>query len=206
MDDSERGIFLELPSAAGQPVLHPATPIGKTVECQGASLSTTSLHFEFDQRLTVYYYRRNEFMKRPVKVESVDDSGDTIVLEFSHTGEESSAEKRQMYRVSAIMADIVVGLEEEPSCELIDLSVMGCSVMATKKYEIGQMLELRLEHEEYRASGQVIVSGSLPLRRGKTRYGLSVTVNSQTNGQLTTLLSKMTTNLERIQLKRLARC
>lgn len=206
MAHSQDGIFLELPSPSGQAVLHPA----KILESQRNRFTATpvsnGLAFQVGQRLTIYYHNRREFMKRMAVVESVDASDETTVVEFSHLGEACSADRRMEYRVSAVESDIAVGLEDEPACELADISMTGCSVLAIGPYELGQSLKIRLEHEGQTVVGEVIVRGIRSVGYDKTRYGLSVLPTRKPDDALKKMLRKMTMALERAQLQRLSRC
>ena len=102
------------------------------------------------------------------------------------------------------MEKTLVGLEDEASCELEDISATGCSVLAIGQYQLGQSLKISLEHEGQTVVGKVIVRGIRPGRDGTTRYGLSVVSDRKSRHSLDKMLRKMTMALERSQLKRLA--
>ncbi|MCH7632714.1 MAG: PilZ domain-containing protein [Planctomycetes bacterium] len=198
--------YLELPSASGQAVLHPARILESASDRYTATPESTDLAFEVDQRLTVYYYDHREFLKRPAVVKSVDAGDGPAVIEFAYSGEACSAERRGEYRVSAVMADIFVGLEDEPTCEVVDISMGGCSVLAKGRYQIGQALEITLNHQGQAVVGQVVVRGSRSLGTDKTRYGLAAVSGAQPGYGFRKALRQMTMTLERTQLQRLSRC
>ena len=196
--------YLELPSASGQAVLHPARILESASDRYTATPESTDLAFEVDQQLTVYYYDHREFLKRPAVVKSVDAHDEPAVIEFAYSGEACSAERRGEYRVSAVMAEMFVGLEDETTCELVDISMGGCSVFAKGQYQLGQALKIRLNHEGRAVLGQVIVRGSRSLDSEKTRYGLSAVFDGRSDPRFKKALRQMTMTLERSQLKRLS--
>lgn len=205
--DETKAVFLEIPSASGQTVLHPAKVHQSTSHSFTATPESTDLVFEVDQQLTVYYYHHGTFMKRPAVVERAEDASDgPTAIELSYSGNACSAERRGEYRVSAVMADIFVGLEDEPTCEVVDISMGGCSVLAKGRYQIGQALEITLNHQDQAVVGQVVVRGSRSLGTDKTRYGLAAVSGAQPDYDFRKALRQMTMTLERTQLQRLARC
>ena len=202
--DTTKAVYLELPSASGQAVLHPAQVLESANQRYTATPESTDLAFEVDQQLTVYYYARGKFMKRSAVVESVDAPDGPAVIEFSYSGEACSAERRGDYRVSAVMADIFVGLEDEESCEVVDISMGGCSVIAKARHQIGKTLRISLNHHGETVLGQVVVRGSRSVGVDQIRYGLAAVSEGPLGRSFGRALHQLTMTLGRRQIERLS--
>lgn len=200
----EGTVFFELPSASGQRVLHPARVTEAATDKYVAKLVSPDVMFEVEQLVMVYFHSDRHFMKQPVQIESVNAKDSLPVVEFVLTGEAVSAENRSFYRVSAVMADIVIDLENETGCQLLDVSLMGCSVMAKGKYQLGQTVRIRLYHKNRTFDGQGCIQGVRDLGGERTRYGLIGILNETGDASIKKGLHELTMSLERLQLQRLS--
>ena len=204
MIHAEETVFLELPSVSGQRVLHPARVTEAATDQYVAKVVSPDLTFEVEQKVLVYFHRDRQFMKQPVQIESVNVEDSFPVVGFALTGEAVSAERREFYRVSAVMSDIVVDFENETGCQLLDVSLTGCSVVATGKYRFGQVVRIRLYHKDCTFEGQARVQGIKKLDDERTRYGLMGILDKTGDTSIKKGLRELTTFLERRQLQRLS--
>lgn len=184
---------------------------GKVVEAQE---SMYTAEFEEDvpgtevgQEVFVYYHHHRAFMQQPIRIEAFTlaqgEQKPTVTFELS--GEPISAEDRQCYRVSTVVADMTVRLADEPECPLLDVSVAGFAVLATTLHGIGETVvaTLRFEGEEY--AGRARIQSVREMEGGSVRYGLNGLRKSEGGGELLRGMEVISAAVQRQQLRRLAR-
>ena len=205
MTSINSGIFIEGGSNSGQRVLHPAEILGSTGGVFTAKSQTAELAFELGEALMVYYQRGRSFVKQPALIESCDTSQRLAKIQFAFRGEAVSAEQRESYRVSTIMTELCVDIVDEMGCKLVDISVTGCSAIASGRYRQRQLVRITLYHEGEPISGQAIVRGVKRLDAERTRYGLLCVIERDSDGALKKGLREITMAVQRSQLQRLSR-
>jgi len=127
-----------------------------------------------------------------------------LVFAFQTTGEAVSAENRQCYRVSTVVASAVSAeLNDQQSCPVLDVSATGFSVLCDAELRPGQVVRTKLEHEQQQCSGTAIVQSAKELPDGRTRYGMYCAGNEKSNGDLLKGLQRISASLQRQQLRRM---
>ena len=81
------------------------------------------------------------------------------------------------------------------------MSVQGCAVMSARHYQIGDLLTVRIEHEDHQYEGVARVQSTRPLAGGTTRYGLLCVEDRCLDGSLKKGLQQMSMALQREQLR-----
>ena len=115
-----------------------------------------------------------------------------------------SAESRQCFRVSTVLSNRTATIGGESDCDLLDVSITGFSVKASKEYAIGEQVDAIHDHDGRRYTGKACVQSIAPLRNGEFRYGLYC-VNDAESKALTDALQKISMAVQREQLRRRAR-
>ena len=209
------GVFVQFPDEFDRRVLHPATVVGSSDELFTAQLEKEAPPFEPDESI-ILYYQKKEFMQQAARVVSVTErepetedvcaAGDECgpVFQFELTGEPASAESRQHYRVSTVMSDLTARLGCEDSCQLLDVSGRGFSVVASQKHSVGEVVEATLRFEGRALPVQVCIQSVRELSKGRIRYGLHPVGNPEVGGDIFKMLHHMGMALQRQQLQRLA--
>ncbi|MHC4696774.1 MAG: PilZ domain-containing protein [Planctomycetota bacterium] len=198
------GFFVHFPGASQYRVLHPAKIVAINNHVYTAEFGKPEQIVEAEQDILLYYEAVYMFVQQPARVECVAEAVPKLVVRFVTTGEPSSAESREYYRVSTVTSDLVVNVGPEENCKLLDVSVTGLSVIAEGFYGIGRVLDLRIAYDGEEFSGQGCVQSVKQLKDGKTRYGLLCTVDAAAGGDIRRGLRQVTKGIQRQQLRRLA--
>lgn len=199
------GVFIEEMSDSGQRVLHPAELLSSTDGVYSMKLQTDKPAEEPGEAITVYYQKGRSFLKQWARIESWDASGGFAEIQATLLGEPCSAEQREDYRVSAVMADLCVDLADETGCKLMDVSAVGCSAIATGTYTVGQLVPLTIYNKGEPIVGEAIVRGVKQLDDGRTRYGLACLLDRDSESKFKKALRDITMMIQRSQLQRLSR-
>ncbi len=99
---------------------------------------------------------------------------------------------------------LAAGLGDEDQCPLLDVSCTGFSVISSRKYAIGTIVEAKLTHEGEEYCGRVSVQSIRDLGKGRIRYGLYCLEDKTFAGNMPRGLQLMTALLQSEQLRRLA--
>ena len=205
MTNINSGIFIEGQSGSGQRVLHPAEILDSMKRVITAKLQTTELECELGQKLMVYYQIGDKFLKQPALIESCDTSEEMSDIQFTLLDEPVSAEQRETYRVSAAMAELYVDISDEMGCELLDISMTGCSFISNVQYLLGQLVHITFYHEGEPITGEAVVQSVRQFDAERTRYGLHCICVRDTDSRLKRCLREITMTIQRSQLQRLSR-
>ncbi|MHC4776219.1 MAG: PilZ domain-containing protein [Planctomycetota bacterium] len=116
-----------------------------------------------------------------------------------------SAEGRERFRVSTVMADLTATVGAEAECKLLDVSTTGFAVEATQRYEIGQVVSVTLRYQDRQFSGKARIQSIRELELGRIRYGLHAVDDKASGGELRKGQQHITAAIEREQLRRRAR-
>jgi len=209
------GIFVQFPDELDRRVLHPARVVAMTDTLFTAELEKDVPPFEQNESIIVYY-QKNEFMQQSARVVSLierePETGDTCttedecgpIFEFEVTGEPASAESRQYYRVSTVMADLTAKLGWEDCCKLLDVSARGFSVVASEQYMVGEIVDATLRFEGRELTGKACIQSIRELNKGRVRYGLHPVSDPPVGAGMFEMLHRMCMTVQRQQLQRLA--
>lgn len=216
-------VFLQLPAETQKRLLHPGIILGLIEQGYEARFAEADLPVQAGQDVLVYYTERQEFMKQSAQIESIESWGnenessdehrdvvdvhsgviDGPRLILSVNGDPVSAESRQCFRVSTVIGNHVIQLDDE-SCNLLDVSFTGFAVQTTRVYEIGRVLETSVLVNGERYVGAVCVQSITELPTGLIRYGLYCTDERSLVSNLKDGLQKLSMTIQREQLNRLA--
>jgi hypothetical protein len=198
-------ILLNLPRGTRRHLLHPAVIRDAGSSGYTAELEESDLHLAPGQDLFVYYFLRHKFVKQPARLDAVMQTSPTLVVAFQTTDEPMSAEGRETFRVSTVLADLTATVGAETECRLLDVSTTGFAVEATQRYEVGQVVSVTLRYEERQFSGQARVQSIRDLDLGKIRYGLHAVEDKAHGAELRKGQQHIAAAIERQQLRRLSR-
>lgn len=201
----DTAFFLYIPGESKERILHPARIVGCVQGLCTAELEEADLPIAEDQETLVFYEHNHNFVQQTACITQISDNGPKVIVGLKTTGEPVSAECRQNYRVSAVLAELTAELGKERECPLLDVSSTGFSVIAGDTHQIGSIVGavLRYDGKEYR--GEVCVQSIQDLGEGRIRYGLHcVENNKQSSLDMSAGLQNMNLALQREQLRRLA--
>ncbi len=200
----DTAFFLQIPSNSKKRILHPAKIVGFTNDLYTAELEETDLPLSAEQQTLVFYESNRSFLQQAACVTEVIKGEPKFRIEFKTNGEPVSAESRQNYRVSAVMAGLTAELGKEKKCPLLDISSTGFSVIAVETYEIGSIVDAVVRYDGKEHKGKVCVQSIRQLSEGRIRYGLHcVNDAKQPSGGMSAGLRHMSVSLQREQLRRL---
>lgn len=198
------GFFVQVPNDSGHRVLHPAKVCGQVDGIFTAELQEGGVEFEEGQGVLLYFEKRRDFMKQPACITTVDETEPKVVFSFETQGEAVSAESRQCYRVSTVMADMTAKFGNEEMCPLLDVSATGFSAIASTPYRIGDLVDAVLELEGTQFAGKVAVQSIRELTKGRIRYGTHCADDAKHANSLKIGLNKISMFVQRQQLQRLS--
>lgn len=194
-------VFLRLPTEAQSRILHHSTllEVGQTTLSVRPDSDTLTL--DPGAEILIYYDSKRELMQHSAKVGALldDDAGTVVGIELF--GEPVSAESRECYRVSTVLANLKAGVGDETGCPLTDVSVTGFSVLARTSHANGASLRVSLHHEGEDFAGLAVVQSIRSYDDGSIRYGMRCV---DEHGDLANGLKKISMAVQRQQLKRLA--
>jgi hypothetical protein len=197
---SGSAMFLMIPDATNKRVLHP----GKVIESDAMNFVC-----EFEQpiaptagaNVNAYADVRGKFMQQGASVVEVRQSQPKPIVAFARVGQAVSAESRQAFRVSVVVAGLVAQIDGTKGCQLVDVSPTGFGAILLKEYQIGSTICVTLNHEGHEVRTTARVQTVKPLPGGKFRCGFLPT---EKNGSANKMLAQITASMQRSQLRRLA--
>jgi hypothetical protein len=200
---SESKIFFSIPNESKKLILHPAT-VKETGTCgYTAELEESEVGLEAGQDVFVYYEFRRKFVKQAARVETVMQTDPTLVG-FRVTGEAISAESREWFRVSTVMAKLSADFGPETGCPLLDVSSVGFAVEATQSYQVGDVLTATLKYQSRQFSGKARIQSVRELGGSRFRYGVHSIEDKTSGGDLRKGQQQISAAVEREHLRRLA--
>lgn len=197
------GFFVQIPNGSKR-ILHPATMIGVDDDVYTAELEEQDLPVADGQDILIFYEKKREFMQQPAHIQKIVEDETKLIIEFETTGEPVSAESRQYYRVSAVMAGLTATLGSENACPLLDVSRSGFSVIARQSYDLGSLVNAALRHDNHQYRDKVCIQSIRGLSRGRTRYGLHCVDKDRPASGTSRGLHQISVSLEREQLRRVS--
>ncbi len=140
-----------------------------------------------------------------VEYSPTEDADEPDRVSLTTSGKPVSAESRQCFRVTTVMADLMVDIGHDDRCSMTDVSMTGLSFISDQAYEAGRIVPVRLAHNQESFEGAACVQSIKPLASGKTRYGLYCVEDRADAGNLQKGLNQISTAVQREHLQRLAR-
>lgn len=195
--------FLHIPGKFKQRVLHPATVTAVTDTVYSAKLEEkTGVPLEEGQNVLVYFHRLQRFMKQPAMIDSVSD--DVSEFTFTTMSEPGSAEDREFYRVSTVVSDLRAKVGSVEKCALVDVSVGGFAVVSSERYEVGDIVDVKVSFDGSDFEGKGCVQSVRELDRYRMRYGMVCADDKGNGGTLHAGLHLISMSVQRQQLRRMA--
>ncbi|MHC4589250.1 MAG: hypothetical protein ACYTAQ_07895, partial [Planctomycetota bacterium] len=103
---SETKIFFSIPGESRRLILHPAKVREAGASGHTAELEESNVPLEAGKDLFIYYERKRKFVKQAARIDAVMQTNPALVVGFQLTGEPVSAESREWFRVSTVMANL----------------------------------------------------------------------------------------------------
>jgi hypothetical protein len=200
----DTAIFVEIPGEADPRLLHAAKVTGADGQVCTAELLEGRPPFQAGLDVFIYYEVQHQFMQQPARIEAILQAEPRVVIGFETTGEAVSAEARQCYRVSTVMADLTATVADE-TCALLDVSATGFAVLATARHGPGKMVKVTLHYRGEDYSGSARVQSVRQMPDGRIRYGLNAADDKKAGGGLLKAQRQITMDIQRSHLRRLAR-
>ncbi len=199
------GCFVQVPDESSQRILHSAVVQGFRDSTYTAELQENATLLESGQDIFVYYEFRNEFTRQPARIDLIADTPSGYTISFQFTGDAVSAERRQCYRVSTVMAAVTATFGGEENCPVVDVSATGFAVIAAKQYKAMDIVTATVRFESETFSGQGRIESIRELEVGRIRYGLHCVDGKSTDETLRKGLQQISAAVQRQHLRRLSR-
>ncbi len=199
------GCFVQVPDESSQRILHSAVVQGFTNNTYTAELQEDAALVESGQDIFVYYESRGEFTRQPARIHVIADTPSGGTISFQFTGDAVSAESRQCYRVSTVMAAVTATFGGEGNCAVVDVSAAGFAVIAAKQYKATDIIEATIRFEGETFSGRGRIESARELSAGRFRYGLHCVDGKSTDETLRKGLQQISAAVQRQHLRRLSR-
>ena len=141
-------------------------------------------------------------MKQGARVELVSKRDSTTAFCFELTGDPVSAERRQCYRVSTVMAQVLATFGAEENCPVVDVSATGFAVVASNRYRTATVVDATVHYGGIAFSGKGRIESVRELKSGPIRYGVHCISDMGTGGTLQAGLPKICASVQREHLRR----
>jgi hypothetical protein len=197
-------IFVEIPGEADPRLLHAAKVTGAEGQVCTAELVEGRPPFQAGLDVFIYFEVQHRFMQQAARIEAILQTEPRVVIGFETAGEAVSAEARQCYRVSTVMADLTVTVADE-TCALLDVSATGFAVLATTRHRPGKMVKVTLHYRGEHYSGSARIQSVREMPGGRIRYGINAADDKKARGSLLKAQRQITMDIQRTHLRRLAR-
>jgi PilZ domain len=199
------GFFVQLPTGTGRRVLCPATVTDFQEGTFVACFEDEDFTFAADQEVLIFFEHRREFMQQAARIQTVTPATEGLTISFETTGDPVSAESRQCFRVSTVLTDLFASFGEEEHCDVLDISMTGCSIVATTPYPVGSSRTLKMQFDGQQFTGSAVVQSIREIDGGRFRYGLhcAETIGGK-KSDLTRGLQSISVAIQRLQLRRQA--
>ena len=199
------GCFVQVPDESSQRILHSVVVEGFTNNTYTAELQEDATLLESGQDIFIYYECRNEFTRQPARIHVIANRESGRAFTFQFTGDAVSAESRQCYRVSTVMAAVTATFGGEENRPVVDVSPTGFAVIAAEQYKAANIVNVTIRFEGETFSGQGRIESIRELSAGRIRYGLHCVDGKSTGEMLGKGLQQISTAVQRQHLHRLSR-
>lgn len=198
------GFFIQIPGKTKERILHAATVLEIRDGTYTAEIEEDHLVLEAGQDILVYCEVQHRFMQQPARIEAILQTDPHQVIGFETTGEPISAEARECYRVSTVMANLTAIVIDE-SCPLLDVSASGFAVLSTTRHKMGRVVNVAVRYGDEQYQGEARIQSIREMPDGRIRYGLNALEDRGVDANLQKGQREITMDIQRQQLKRLAR-
>ncbi len=205
MLSNQSGFFLRIPNESDERVLHPAKVVEVQDELYTVRLEEAGLPLNAGQGVLLYYEIDQKFMQQAARIDAVMQVEPEPIIGLETTGEPMSAEERQWFRVSTLLADLTARIESEEPCPIQDVSTVGFAVLARDRYYVGNVVTAAVHYEGEHHMGLATVQSVREIDDGRIRYGLACADDRQGGTELSRCLHTITMAIQRQQLRRRAR-
>jgi hypothetical protein len=199
------GCFVQIANESSQRILHSALVEECTDNTYTAELQEEAAQLKSGQDIFIYYELRNEFTRQPARIHIIANTPSGRTFTFQFTGDAVSAESRQVYRVSTVMAAVTATFGGEENCPVVDVSATGFAVIAARQYKATDIVTATVRFESEMFSGQGRIESIRELEVDRFRYGLHCVDGKSTNETLRKGLQQISATVQRQHLRRLAR-
>lgn len=199
------GCFVQAPDESSKRILHSAVIQRFTDDKYTAELQEDAGMLESEQEIFVYYESKNEFMRQPARIEMITVTPSGCTFSFQFTGDAVSAESRQCYRVSTVLAAVTATFGGEKDCPVVDVIATGYGVVATKQYKAMDIVTTTLRFEDQTLSGQGRIQSVRDVGAGRIRYGLLCVNGKSPDETLFKGLQQISAAIQRQHLRHLSR-
>ena len=202
---SGTGFFVQVPDESNERILHPALVEDFEGCSYTAQLKEDEAPLKGGQNVFIFYEFKGEFVRQPACMSALSHTQSGINFAFQFTGEPVSAERRQCYRVSTVMAAVTATIGDEENCAVVDVSATGFAVIAAKQRNIGDVVDTIVHSGNENFSGQGRIESVRESNCGRFRYGLHC-VDAMSKGKALRIeLQKISATVQRQHLRRLSR-
>ncbi len=197
--------YLQIPDESEEHFLYPATIQERNENSYTAALQTDDPALEAGQEVLIYYEIERELVKQGAQIEWVSKTDSTSAFRFELTGDPVSAERRQCYRVSTMMAEVSATFGTEENCPVVDVSATGFAVVASRRYRTATVVDATVHYAGIASSGKGRIESVRELPSGLIRFGVHCISDKETGGTLQAGLQKICASVQRPHLRRLNR-
>ncbi len=202
---SGTGFFVQIPDGSNERILYAALVEDVEERSYTARLEEDEAPLKGGQNVFIFYEFKGEFVRQPACTSALSHTQSGINFAFQFTGEPVSAERRQCYRVSTVMAAITATFGDEEKCAVLDVSATGFAVLGTKQRKIGHVVETIVSCGDENFSGQGRIESIRESNCGRFRYGLHCVDARPGREALRIGLQKISAAVQREHLRRLSR-
>ena len=199
------GFYLQISDESEERFVYPATVRGCNENSYTAGLQKDDPTPEAGQEVLIYYEIECKFMKQGARIELVSKTDSTTGFCFELTGDPVSAERRQCYRVSTVMAEVSATFVAEENCPVVDVSATGFAVVASERYRTGIFVDATVHYAGIASSGKGRIQSARELGPGRIHFGVHCISDKKTGGTLQAGLQKICASVQRQHLRRLRR-
>ena len=197
-------LFVRIPEQSDQRILHPAKVVAANHPSYTVQFEELNFLLEEGQDIFVFYESKHEFMQQAACIEAMLETEPDPTVKFTLIDKPISAENRQCYRVSTVLADMNATLGDEDDCQLLDVSMTGFSVIAAEQHDVGQTMSVTLRYDGREYTGKARIQSVRQLDDNRIRYGLHNLSAAQDSGDVQKGLREISMAVQRRQLRRLA--
>lgn len=201
----ETGFYLQIPDESEKRILYPATVQEWNENTYTAGLQKDDPAPEAGQEVLIYYEIEREFVKQGARIELVSKTVSTTAFRFQMTSDPVSAERRQCYRVSTVMAEVSATFGAEEKCPVVDVSAIGFAVVASRRYRTPTVVDATVHYAGIASSGKGRIESVRELEPNRIRFGVHCISDNETGGTLQAGLQEVCASVQRQHLRRLKR-
>jgi hypothetical protein len=162
--------------------------------------------FEMEQEVLFYFNGKREFLQQVGRIDEIlpadAEKDEPVTFSITPVGDAISAESRQNYRVSTIAAKLHADVGVEQRVPVQDLSATGFAVVAAQTYDLGQTVDVQIQHNDEQCHGVAVVQSVREFGPGRIRYGMRALEDDPHTGVFLATLQRISLSVQREQLQR----